>query len=188
MLNINDSRIKKVREWIPVAQLESTGSAGEQQRNEEYGTYGVYQVALKSDIELIGDDIIHEKIGYTGESKNIHKRIYTIRQQNGEHGARSYIDANNLDRKNVYVRVLYTESQTFDHKQLEKDIHDKSTDRYGFRFAWKTASGGQDGLYTRTIQSFDKFSSKEMLELKKELEEAYFKKVKEESLERWEEA
>ena len=141
-------KIEKVIEWTPVLSIPSKDSK----------TYhalggmlaGCYQFALAKDIEDIGDDILHEKIGYTGKANDVFSRTAMVRAPKGNHGVRHYIDQFGIDRSEIVVRYLITKSAD-DISPLETYIHEQTKICYGSRFAWKEASGGVDGSVTYII-------------------------------------
>lgn len=139
--------------WIPVSQVPTKPEEVEKLA-EMFGTSGVYQVALTEDIEEIGDDIVHEKIGYIGKSTNVVGRTYVIRMPSGDHGASRYIRQNNLDREtDVKLRYLYTEDQS----QLERGLHNMTKEKFGYDFKWREASGGTDGVYSQVLDLTEKY-------------------------------
>jgi len=184
-MNINDSRIIKVSEWKKISELPANDPIQES-LDEEFSSSGVYQVAMKDDITDIGDSIVHESINYTGQSARIHSRTYTIRQPKGSHGASIYIRENKLDRDEVMIRYLYTDSSSStDHTSLEKEIHDTSEKMFGKKFNWKEASAGNDGRFTRILDDCKRLTSSELLQLKSDLKDFYFDAVQKEALENW---
>lgn len=183
-MKTNDSRIVKISEWTKVSSL--TASANQWAELDSANTSsGVYQVAMKDDVESIGDSLIHEDICYTGESGRIHSRTYAIRQPNGTHGASRFIRHNNLDANKIMIRYCYTNNDTLDHKTLENEIHTTSTKMFGKRFKWKEASAGNDGKYQTTLDNCRAFSSDQLLSLKEALEEMFFEAHQREAVEKW---
>lgn len=145
--------------WIAVADVPTKPEEVEKLA-EMFGTSGVYQVALTEDIEDIGDDIVHEKIGYIGKSTNIVGRTYVIRMPSGDHGASRYIRQNDLDRKtDVKLRYLYTEDQS----TLEKGLHNMMNKQFGYDFKWRDASGGTDGVYSQVLDLTEKYLTTEQI-------------------------
>jgi len=139
--------------WIAVADVPTKPEEVEKLA-EMFGTSGVYQVALTKDIEEIGDDIVHEKIGYIGKSTNVVGRTYVIRMPSGDHGASRYIRQNDLDRKtDVKLRYLYTEDQS----TLERGLHNMTKEKFGYDFKWREASGGTDGVYSQVLDLTEKY-------------------------------
>jgi hypothetical protein len=175
--------ITSISPWIPVSKVPSNGSREQESLNERYGKSGVYQVALTSDIEEIGDSIVHPKIGYTGKSKDIITRTYDIRQPAGSHGAGRYIRQNGYDKDtDVKVRYIYTSSD--DCASLEREIHEESRKKYGYRFAWTSASAGNDGVFSQMIELSNKLTVDEILDIIPLLKQLAVQKNSEEFLER----
>ena len=175
--------ITEISSWIPVSKIPSNGSKEQDVLNEKYGKAGVYQVALTSDIEEIGDSIVHPKIGYTGKSKDILTRTYEIRQPSGPHGASRYIRQNGYD-KDTEVRVRYIYTSVDDYSSLEKEIHYESQKKYGYRFAWTKASAGNDGVFSQMIDLSNKLTADEILDIIPLLKQLAVQKNTEEFLER----
>lgn len=187
-MNINDSRIIKVSEWKKISELPANPPIHDK-LDEEFSQCGVYQVAMKTDIDKIGDEIIHELITYTGKSdKGIHLRTYGIRQPSGKHGASIYIRENKLNREDIVIRYLYTDSKSLDHQALEKEVHDTSLKMFGKKFAWKQASAGKDGRFTRILDDCKHLTSSELLQLKSDIKDFYFDAIQKEAIEDWNES
>lgn len=176
--------IKNTSKWYPISWIPSTNSATWKEFVKEYGVDGkipgCYQVALRSDVEQIGDDIIHESIGYNGKAKDVIGRTGGIRAPKGRHGARLYIDKNNLCReKDVVIRYLITENEDTS-TELENFLHKQHEEAFGYRFGWKDASGGIDGKYDKILSESEYLTSKQILELIKDLKEMGMVKAQEE--------
>lgn len=159
--------------WIPVADVPTKPEEVEKLA-EMFGTSGVYQVALTEDIEEIGDNIVHEKIGYIGKSTNVVGRTYAIRMPSGDHGASRYIRQNNLDRKtDVRLRYLYTEDQDI----LERGLHNMTKALYDYDFQWREASGGTDGVYSQVLDLTEKYlTAEQILDIIPEIKKMAIKK------------
>ena len=183
-MKITDSRIVKVSDWTKVSDLTSSSNRWAE-LDAANTSSGVYQVAMKGDVESIGDSLIHEDICYTGESIRIHSRTYAVKQPNGTHGASRYIRHNDLDPKKIMIRLCYTNSDTLDHKTLENEIHTTSTKMFGKRFKWKEASAGNDGKYQTTLDNCRSFSSEQLLSLRDAIEEMFFEAHQREAVEKW---
>lgn len=169
--------------WIPISKIPSSGSSEQDKLNDLYGRSGVYQVALSEDISDIGDSIVHSKIGYTGKSKDILTRTYDIRQPAGSHGAGRYIRQNGYNKETeVKIRYLYTSPE--DYANLEKEIHDQSLSKYGYRFAWTDASAGNDGTYSQLLELSKKLTVDEIFDIIPVLKQLAIKKNAENFLER----
>lgn len=176
--------IVAVGEWKRVSEIPYKYSPEVDDINEDVGMIGVYQVAAESELDNIGDSIVHPEVLYTGKSKNIHVRTYGIRQPNGSHGASRYMREHKLDRERYYVRILYT---TVDPKDLEREIHDASEKKFGNRFKWKEASAGNDGNLSKVLDLLNKLSVDDLLTVKGNIKDAYLKRSEEEALQQWEE-
>ena len=181
-MEFNDIEIVAVTPWISVDQIPSDGNKNRDVMNEKYGTSGVYQVAMAEDLDEIGSDLVHEKIGYIGKSKDILTRTYSIRAPKGSHGAARYIRQNNLDRSEVKIRYLYTSPE--DHALLEESLHKQMNDVYGYRFAWTEASAGNDGNYSSILDLAKRLTSDEILDIIPALKEIALNKNQEEFLNR----
>ena len=186
-MDTKDKRIVKVSDWIMVSELPASDDR-QLELDKKNTSHGVYQVALSSDIEKIGDNLIHEDICYTGESASIHARTYAIRQPKGSHGASRSIREKKLNRDEVLVRICYTEDNTKDHKTLETDIHTTTDKMYGKKFKWKEASAGNDGLRSRILDDLSRLPSDEILDMKGDFQDVYFKVVQQETILKWSEA
>ena len=186
-MDIKDKRIKKVSDWKMVSELPAN-DVRQLELDEKNSSHGVYQDALSSDIEKIGDSLIHEHICYTGESGSIHARTYTIRQPKGSHGASVYIRENGLNKDEVLIRYCYTEENTKDHKTLESDIHTTTAKMFGKKFKWKEASAGNDGRYTRILDDMKRLTSAEMISMKSDMTDIYFEIIQREATLSWDEA
>lgn len=167
--------------WIPVADVPTKPEEIEKLA-EMFGTSGVYQVAMSEDIDEIGDDIVHEKIGYTGKSTNVVGRTYVIRMPSGDHGASRYIRQNNLDRKtDVKLRYLYTEDQS----TLERGLHNMTKEKFGYDFKWREASGGTDGVYSQVLDLVEKYlTTDQILDMIPELKKFAVKKNQQEFMDK----
>lgn len=178
-----DYEIKATTPWIPINNIPSNGHKDFDIMNEKFGTVGVYQVALAEDIDEIGDNLVHPKIGYTGKSKSILSRTYDIRQPQGTHGAGRYIRQNNIDKTTgAKIRYIYTSEE--DYSDLEKAIHKDSQDMFGYRFEWTTASAGNDGTYSQVIDLCNKLTVDEIFDIIPLLKQLAITKNQEEFMER----
>ncbi len=154
-------------EWMPVLSIPSGSSksalAFEAQNG---GSAGVYQVAHKTDIDSIGDNIEHKSIGYTGMSKSVFHRSSSIKHPKGSHQCGKYIRNKELCKETeVYIRYLFVGDDESLARDLEKYIHDTSMDNYGYRFKWEGASAGLGGHYIKIVDGIDKLTSMQMLDL-----------------------
>jgi len=180
---INGIQIIGRSPWIPISKIPTKDTADFLDLNEKYGTCGIYQVAETKYIEEIGNEVIHDKIGYTGKSGSILQRTYDIRQPKGTHGAGRYIRQNDLCKEaEVKIRYIYTSSE--DYKSLEDYIHHETTRNYGFRFAWKDASQGNVGVYSQWLELSKRLTADEILSGIPNLKELAIEKNMEEFQER----
>lgn len=154
----------KMSEWIPASTIPTAGTKAAKEFEERYGKSGVYQVAHASDLNEIGDNIVHEKIGYSGQSINYRDRTYSIRTPKGTHGVNRYIRDKKLCKKTeVYVRYLETAKK--EAKKLETEIHNATEKLHGYRFSWKKASDGQDGYLLSIKDKLHNLTSDELKDI-----------------------
>jgi hypothetical protein len=153
-MTIDSSKITHVSEWRKIADLPST----------------------EGRLETIGDNLVHQDIGYIGKSGNIHDRTYKIRQtansktNSQSHGAGVYIRQNeDLNVDTCYVRILYTADT--DSSFAESAFHNEMTNKFGYKFKWKEASGGKDGDYTNATILVDKLGNEDRKNLIRYIEE-----------------
>ncbi len=156
-----EDKIKKVIDWmsvmdIPTAQSDKFNKLGGEM-------CGVYQFACDEHIKEIGDNIIHEKIGYNGRSDNMLGRTYGVRAPKGKHGVRHYCDQFGIDRNKVSVRYLLTETPK-DSQALETWIHKETeaTASHEYKYAWIEASGGLDGATTYILSLISELNSSDI--------------------------
>lgn len=178
-----EGAVKYVGEWVLVSNIPSSGTKGSAQLDEKFTKAGVYQVALVSDIEEIGEAVVHPKIGYTGMSENIHSRRYDIRNSvvsdtNVKHGCGRYIRQSGWDLDQVAVRILYTCPKrdlarelevnpiAFGAKELEDLIHAGAVQEYGQRYMWKEASGGNAGKVPDMLDMIKSLSIEELFDMR----------------------
>jgi len=138
-------------EWIPVSEIPTAASVRGQEITKKYGTFGVYQFARVEDLDDIGDDLIHEAIGYSGKSTDLVGRTYAARGQKGAHGVARICRQNEWDKDEVFVRYIFTNEN--DITDLEDHLHSESEEQFGKRFAWTEASAGRSGRYSVAIDS-----------------------------------
>ena len=160
--------IKNKTDWYPISWIPSTNSGEWRKFVKDNGVDGAvrgcYQVALKKDIETIGDEIIHEAIGDNGKAKDVSRRTGGSRAPKGRHGARLYIDKHNLDRaKDVVIRYLIVNDVENKEQELEGYLHKEHQAAFGWDFAWREASGGIDGKYDKILAEVEYLTSKQMI-------------------------
>jgi hypothetical protein len=180
MINLDEFEVSHISDWMPVTEIPTDRSAKYRILCETHGTNGVYQVALTKDTKEIGKDVIHPDICYTGASKTILNRTYSIRAPKGDHGASRVIRQRGLDRETeVCIRYIYTsEAKVYD---LENKIHEIALKNYGYRFKWKEASGGTSGKYSQMLDYASCLTSDELLDALSEIKELIIQKAREES-------
>ena len=160
-IKLINSLIVNTLDWRPLTSFNSRNSRKAAEETALHGSCGVYLVASK---ENLTDELINANIGYVGESYSIFYRIYDMK--GGKHGVRKYIKSKNIDPNDVYVKLLLTE-EGFDSDrksvQLEKLIQQENFKQFGYRYSWKEASEGNDGVSTRIISELDKLEDEDDL-------------------------
>jgi hypothetical protein len=121
---------------------------------EEHGMSGVYQVVRS---EHKTDDLISPNIGYIGQSRSIFGRVWCMKAN--KHNACNYIKHNNIAYSDIWVRFLFTDLEN--RGKLERLLHDKMKETYGYTYQWREASGGTDGSMLRLYEMLDKISNRE---------------------------
>ena len=185
-LNINeDKRIVNTTPWLDLSVISTGGSAQHREMQRTYGienndsypgedeflTHGIYQVAHKDNVDEIGDNLAHSLIGYTGSSKCVFGRVYSMKAPQGPHPVAVAITRETLieefnvkSRDDLLIRYVITEPK--DYQNLENDIHNKSKLEFGLPFQWPTASLGKSGKYTHITSEIAKhLTSDQCLEL-----------------------
>ena len=143
--------VSNISDWRSVEHIPSGNSLAEKELNKKYGLPGVYQFCHVDDIEEVGDELVHESIGYIGQSKDIVNRTYTVRMPSGNHGVNRIIKQRQWNRGEVYVRWLFCETPV----ELENYLHSKMKNQFGYSFAWREASDGTDGIYSRALDALE---------------------------------
>ena len=165
-MKFENVEVTHVTDWFPITKIPTEKNPLFHEMIQKYGLYGIYQVAFKEDIESIGAEFIHEKIGYTGVSDKgkdgLLGRTYPIRTPAGGHGVSRYIRQNEIDRSTVYIRYAYT-SNGNDAASLERSIHSKTKEKFDFTFAWVEASAGTNGRVPLILDEGKKLTSEELL-------------------------
>jgi len=148
--------IKTKTDWQPL--VDAVGRANKRYTDlvEQYGAHGVYQIIHKNNLT---NNLIDANIGYIGKSTNIFDRVYSIKI--GKHNCCNYMRHNNYGREDVCVRYLFTEIGS--EGTLEDAIHAEMTKQFGYRFAWREASAGNDGAMLRIYEAIDKIENLEDL-------------------------
>ena len=157
MTKIIESHIKSTLDWQPLSTFMGKRSRKSIELVETHGAHqGVYLVAHKDELPT---NIIDKNIGYVGKSGNIFGRVYDIRS--GQHGCRTYILSKGWEIADVHVKILFSEEGK--ETLLEQLIHEEMHKQFGYRFAWREASGGNDGAIVRLLDSIDKIDNLEDL-------------------------
>ena len=155
-------KVTHLTDWFPVSDIPTEKNPLYDEMNEKYGVHGIYQVAFEDDLDSIGENLVHEKIGYTGKSeKGILSRTYSIRIPSGGHGVSRYIRQNNIDRSQVYIRYAYCSEK--DVSSLENKIHSKSKELFTYTFEWIEASAGTNGRVHLLLDEGKRLTSEELL-------------------------
>ena len=146
-------------DWMPVSELRGPKSRTSAMITDKNGKNAIYQIALAKDINDIGDSLVNANIGYTGKSTNIFGRLYALKLN--KHSASPYIK-NTYDIKHVRIPVFFiADGDSLD--TVEKYLHDGAEKKFGYRFAWKEASGGIDGTIMRIQDLIDRIESLDIL-------------------------
>ena len=146
-------------DWMPVLDMKIPKSKSSRVITDKYGKIAIYQIAQVDDIKTIGDNLISDAIGYTGKSENIFGRMYSLKLH--KHTASPYIRTT-FDLNKLRVRILFVDaSENLD--TVEKSIHLATEKAFGYRFAWKEASGGVDGLIMKIQDLIDRVDSEDSL-------------------------
>ena len=161
-MKFENVEVTHLTDWFHVSEIPTEKNSRYDEMNEEYGLHGIYQVAFKEDLEEIGENLVHAKIGYTGKSeKSILNRTYSIRTPSGGHGVSRYIRQNGIDRSKVYIRYAYCAETHV--STLENKIHSKSKEKFGYTFQWLEASAGSNGRVHLLLDEAKKLTSEELL-------------------------
>lgn len=155
MTNLFDKLIAHKTEWHPL--ISSVGGVGMRKFAElidVYGTNGVYQIAHKDNLP---DGLVDGAIGYSGKGSNIFIRPNGIKTKKGKHQCRVYLLSKGISISDICVRFIFTEDGR--ESELEALIHSETEAKYNYRFAWREASGGQDGATLRVLDMIDKIEN-----------------------------
>lgn len=155
-INLINSLIVNTLNWQQLTSFESRNSKKVADNKVRYGSCGVYLITTKNNLT---DELINANIGYVGKSSNVFSRVYDVR--GGEHGARKYITSKNINPEDVYVKILFTEEEG--ESLLERLIQEENLRRFGYKFSWKEASGGNDGAMVRILSDIDKIENEDDL-------------------------
>lgn len=155
-INLINSLIVNTLNWQQLTSFESRNSKKVADNKAKYGSCGVYLITTKDNLT---DELIHANIGYVGKSSNVFSRVYDVR--GGEHGARKYIASKGINPEDVYVKILFTEEEG--ESLLERLIQEENLRRFGYKFSWKEASGGNDGAMVRILSDIDKIENEDDL-------------------------
>ena len=157
-INLINSLIVNTLNWQQLTSFESRNSKKVVDNKARYGSCGVYLITTKNNLT---DELINANIGYVGKSSNVFSRVYDVR--GGEHGARKYISSKGIIPEDVYVKILFTEEDG--ESLLERLIQEENLRRFGYKFSWKEASGGNDGAMVRILSDIDKIENEDDLKV-----------------------
>lgn len=157
-INLINSLIVNTLNWQQLTSFESRNSKRVADNKARYGSCGVYLITTKDNLT---DELINANIGYVGKSSNVFSRVYDVR--GGEHGARKYIASKGIIPEDVYVKILFTEEDG--ESLLERLIQEENLRRFGYKFSWKEASGGNDGAMVRILSDIDKIENEDDLKV-----------------------
>jgi len=150
--------IKGKLDWFPIEELRGPNTRRSKSITDVNGRAGIYQIAHINDVSDIGESVFHPKIGYTGKSENIFGRLGQLK--NNSHTTSPYI-RNNFKTEDIRVRIFFTGEVPVG--QVEAHFHDHAEREYGYRFAWREASGGIDGILLRIQDHIDNIDSLDAL-------------------------
>lgn len=146
-------------DWMPVSELRGPKARTSTTITHKNGQIAIYQIALAKDIKDIGENLVSDAIGYTGKSSNIFARLYALKLN--KHTASPFIRTN-YAIEDLRVRILFIDAiENLD--VVERSIHDATEKAFGYRFAWKEASGGVDGLIMKIQDLIDRVDSEDSL-------------------------
>ena len=128
----------------------------------------VYQVAHGDNIDEIGNDLIHDKIGYTGKSSDVKSRVYDLRTS--QHTCGEYRKQVGFELKDLFVRVQFCKDGTSS-SHLEREIHNLTENQTGNRFAWMLASSGNAGAVTKVVSELEKMDLEQLKEIQLKAEQ-----------------
>jgi len=157
-----DNLIVDTKDWVPLGSIPSSST----QLSEAFWAdsptnAGVYIVAKKSDIEEIGEDLNHPKIGYIGMTTNLPYRVYSLRTKS--HNCGSYIKNQKWEVSDIVVKIVFTEED--EASKLERVLHETQKEMTGKRFSWTAASAGNDGKTTQAETIIEKCNLEELSEI-----------------------
>lgn len=185
MLTIHDENILDVIE-MPVSQIGMNGNPTAGSNRD--CLKAVYQIFHKKDRDSIGDNIIHDKIGYTGSSKDAWYRTVAIRQPKGSHSCGVYLRNLDSNLDDIIIRYLCLDEDLTPKqiKGIENKIQKATKEKFGAAYAWDGASGGNSGKKDRIMSMLDfDLSRDDMLEIKDKLYSLYIEKVVDEAEQSW---
>lgn len=172
--------IIETTEWVPLSSIPSSNTTSSETYWQDAPSPAViYLVAHRDDIEDIGEEISHAKIGYVGQTGNCRYRVYSLRTTG--HNCGKYIRQQGWSLDDIYVRCLFVEEG--DQLQLEKDIHNENKKNFQRRFLWSAASAGNDGKITKIETEMEKCNLQEITEVFKLAEARLTKLLLEQHLE-----
>jgi|DEB0MinimDraft_6_1074348.scaffolds.fasta_scaffold06756_1 thymidylate synthase len=149
-------------DWTPLSKVPSYKTIlAETFWRDAPSTNVVYLVAHKDDLETIGDEILHEQMGYIGQTSNCQYRVASLKST--AHNCGKYIRSQGWSKDDVFIRCLYTADG--DQTTLEKHLHDEMKSQFGYRFKWRSASAGNDGKVVQIDSLLEKCNKAELKEV-----------------------
>lgn len=136
---------KEITPWLPLSTVRSRGKYYPKQSK-----CGVYQLS-SSKI----DELIHEEIGYIGESKNVEDRIYAVhlglRGKKSNHTVGKWLKSNGFDGESTYYRIIFLENE--EQKFVEKCFHEIYKEKFGYTYKWQGSGGNAAGRDFQLLDS-----------------------------------
>jgi hypothetical protein len=167
--------IKGITSWTVLGEMPTGKGPIVRALKEQYNTegHGVYQLIEASHISKNIDNktFVDPDIGYTGMSANIFNRAGQIKT--GAHNAGKMVYQKfKSPLTEVYIRYIFCEPSK--EKLIEDSIHKESLIKYKYKFKWREASGGIDGISTRIQADLDKVENpSEIINIIKKAEERW---------------
>lgn len=152
--NTFDKLITSTLDWQRLDSIYNSASIKTKHLIDQHGMHGVYQIVTTAEKT---EELVSKNIGYIGSSRNIFDRVYCVKI-NKNHTAGAFIKRNDFSFDDIWIRFLFTDEKNY--KDLESLLHSEMKKRYGYTFAWREASGGNEGNLTRIYEMIDKLSSR----------------------------
>lgn len=165
-------KIVKVTEWITAEEVPTMSNPMYKKLLKQYGKFtgpseptgnsihGCYQWAHVDDIEIIGKEVIHERIGYIGTAKrNIVDRTRAVIAPKGAHPIKMILSAGDIDMEDLRVRYVITASdpdsvQAKTGAKLEKFLHNETDKKFGYRYRWVNAQLSNDNKHNYVLKNW----------------------------------